>query len=248
MLNEMPPMRTSAGGYPRGGLHGQIVHAIGRQILGGKIRPGELLPVQPGLPASRTVLREAIKVLAAKGLVESRPKTGTRVRPQHAWNLLDPDVLAWQQDGASPPAFLKKLTEVRLIVEPAAAELAAQRAGAAELQTLEAAYADMESALRGRAMDFEAFDRADIRFHRGIMEACGNDLLQQMSQFVYSALLVSFAATSRLPRQAKASLPRHRAILDAIRDRRAQGAGQAMRTLVRSTGRAIKGLRPRRHP
>jgi DNA-binding FadR family transcriptional regulator len=120
--------RPSGSGYPRGGLHGQIVHAIGRQILSGKIRPGDLLPAQAGLPASRTVLREAIKVLAAKGLVESRQKTGTRVRPRHAWHLLDPDVMAWQQDGSPRVAFLQKLTEVRLIVEPAAAERAAQRA------------------------------------------------------------------------------------------------------------------------
>ena len=146
----MPPPHLGRTGYPRGGLHGQIVHAIGREILSGRIRPGELLPAPPGLPASRTVLREAIKVLAAKGLVESRPKTGTRVRPRHAWNLLDPDVLAWQQDGAAPAAFLRKLTEVRLIVEPAAAELAAQRAGATELQAIDEAYRDMEAALGGR--------------------------------------------------------------------------------------------------
>ena len=115
-------------GYPRGGLHGQVVHAIGRRILSGAIRPGELLPADPALRASRTVLREAIKVLAAKGLVESRPKTGTRVRPPESWNLLDPDVLAWQQEGTPQPVFLRKLTEVRLIIEPAAAERAALRA------------------------------------------------------------------------------------------------------------------------
>jgi DNA-binding FadR family transcriptional regulator len=239
--------RSSGPGYPRGGLHGQIVHAIGRQILSGKIRPGELLPAQPGLPVSRTVLREAIKVLAAKGLVESRPKTGTRVRPRHAWHLLDPDVMAWQQDGPLRVAFLQKLTEVRLIVEPAAAEHAAQRATAADLQTIEEALRDMEEALGGGAFDYEAFDRADQRFHQAIVRACGNDLLERMSHVVVSALLVSFRATSRLPGRAKASLPQHRAILQAIRDRHAQRAGQAMRRLVRSTAREIEKLsrRPR---
>jgi DNA-binding FadR family transcriptional regulator len=114
--------RVPSPGYPRGGLHGQIVHAIGRQIMTGEIRPGEVLPQHAGLPASRTVQREVIKVLAAKGLVESRPKTGTRVRPRQAWNLLDPDVLAWQQeDAATAVSFLKNITEVRLVVEPAAA-------------------------------------------------------------------------------------------------------------------------------
>lgn len=244
----MPPPRHSGTGYPRGGLHGQIVHAIGRQILGGKIRPGELLPAQGGLSASRTALREAIKVLAAKGLVESRPKTGTRVRPRHTWNLLDPDVLAWQQDGPATPAFLSKLTEVRLIIEPAAAELAARRAGETELSAIEEAFADMEAALNGGREEYEAFDRADMRFHQAIVQACGNDLLQQMGQVVYSALLISFHATSRLPGRAKASLPEHRAILNAIRGRRARRAGQAMRRLVSSTAREIETLPDRSRP
>src|SRR5688572_13187820 len=147
-------------GYPRGGLHGQIVHDIGRRILSGEIRPGELLPTP--LRASRTVLREAIKVLAAKGLVESRPKTGTRVRPPDSWNLLDPDVLAWQQEGMPQPAFLRKLTEVRFIVETAAAELAAQRARAPQLALLNAAFRDMRAALARKPADYEAFDQADI--------------------------------------------------------------------------------------
>jgi len=235
----------SGTGYPRSGLHGQIVHTIGRQILSGRIRPGEVLPPPPGLPASRTVLREAVKVLAAKGLVESRPKTGTRVRPRHAWNLLDPDVLAWQQDGASPAAFLKKLTEVRMIVEPAAAELAAQRAGAAELRAIEEAFRGMGAALGGGDEDYAAFDRADMRFHQAIVRASGNDLLEQMGHVVYSALLLSFQATSRLPGQAKASLPNHRAILEAIRRRNVRRAGTAMRRLVHATARAIETL-PRR--
>jgi DNA-binding FadR family transcriptional regulator len=244
MSNSMSSARHSGHGYPRGGLHGQIVHAIGRQILTGKIRPGDVLPPQPGLPASRTVLREAIKVLAAKGLVESRPRTGTRVRPRHAWHLLDPDVMAWQQDGPPRADFLQKLTEVRLIVEPAAAERAAQRANTADIQLIEEAYRDMEASLDGDA-DYEAFDRADRRFHQGIVRACGNDLLERMSHVVVSALLVSFHATSRLPGRAKASLPQHRAILEAIRDGQARIASQAMRRLVLKTAREIDRLAKR---
>ncbi len=225
--------------YPRDGLHGRVVHAIGRQILRGEIRPGEVVPLQPGLRASRTVLREAIKVLAAKGLVESRPKTGTRVRPRRSWNLLDPDVLAWQREGAPPAAFLRKLTEVRSIVEPAAAELAAQRATAREVSGMEDAFRTMEAALDGQGPDFEAFDLADMLFHRGILEGCHNDVLEQMSGVVFGALLVSFRATSRLPGSAKASLPKHRAILDAIRSRDPHMAAQAMKRLVGSTAREI---------
>ena len=210
--------------------------------MSGEIPPGELLPAVVGLPASRTVLREVIKVLAAKGLVESRPKTGTRVSARQRWNLLDPDVLAWQQDGASPVAFLSKLTEVRLIIEPAAAELAARRATEKEIEAIEGALGVMEAALRGDGEDYEAFDRADILFHQGIVQACGNDLLQQMGRVVYSALLLSFHATSRLPGRAKASLPEHRAIVNAIRGRQARRAGLAMRRLVRSTAREIESL------
>jgi GntR family transcriptional regulator, galactonate operon transcriptional repressor len=240
----MRPPREADSGYPRAGLHGQIVHEIGRQILSGKIPPGELVPAQMALPASRTALREAIKVLAAKGLVESRPRMGTRVRARGAWNLLDPDVLAWQQEGGPPAAFLRKLTELRQVVEPGAAQLAAQRAGAAHLARMEEAYGDMEAALVNPA-DHDAFDEADMRFHLAILAGCRNDLLAQMSHVVYSALIVSFRATSRRAGNARASLPRHRAILEAIQRRDGASASEAMRSLVHNTAREIESL-PRR--
>jgi DNA-binding transcriptional MocR family regulator len=103
------PVPLAAHGYPRSGVHGRIVHAIGRSIVNGDIRPGDQLPNAATVRASRGVVREAVKVLAAKGLVVSRPRTGTRVRPPESWNLLDPDVLAWQQDGLPRGVFLAKL-------------------------------------------------------------------------------------------------------------------------------------------
>src|SRR5881398_2664775 len=161
--------------YPEQSLHGRIVHAIGRRIVSGDLRPGDLLPAEPELGASRTVVREAIKVLAAKGLVESRPKTGTRVRRRDDWNLLDPDVLAWQQDGAVDDALLGKLTEVRRIIEPAAAELAAARADVRDVAAMEDAFQQMEETAQARAgTDFEAFVQADMRFHLAILQACRN--------------------------------------------------------------------------
>ena len=105
-MSQARAVPVSSHGYPRAGLHGRIVHAIGRRIVSGAIRPGEQLPTPARVRAGRGVLREAIKVLAAKGLVVSRPKTGTRVRPPEAWNLLDPDVLAWRQEGLPRGAFL----------------------------------------------------------------------------------------------------------------------------------------------
>src|SRR5712691_9956727 len=136
--------------YPRRGVHGEIVHAIGAQILRGDLRPGDPLPTEEDLIAdlavSRTALRESIKVLAAKGLVEARPKTGTRVRDRHYWNLMDPDVLVWTMEASSDGAFFRDVNELRRILEPAAARLAADRAEEAELDAIAASFAELETA------------------------------------------------------------------------------------------------------
>jgi DNA-binding FadR family transcriptional regulator len=229
-------------GYPKAGLHGRLVHAIGRGIVSGQIRPGEQVPTPPGVRASRGVLREAMKVLAAKGLVVARPRTGTRVRPPEAWNHLDPDVLAWHREGLPWGAFLAKLTELRLIIEPGAAELAARRAGPAELWSLQKALHDMRDALERTPPDHEGYNEADIRFHRTIVQACDNDLLEQIGETVNTALLVAFNAAVRVPGLPRSSLWRHQAILDAIRRRQANRARAAMRRLVENTGRAIGRL------
>src|SRR5712691_12619543 len=135
--------------YPRRGLHGELVHRIGLEILRGELRPGDPLPTEDELSGelglSRTVLREAVKVLAAKGLVEARPKTGTRVRPRAAWNLLDPDVLAWRSEASPDGDFFRNIVELRRIVEPEAARLAAERATAAEVAGIKAVFCEMEA-------------------------------------------------------------------------------------------------------
>jgi DNA-binding FadR family transcriptional regulator len=223
-------------------VHGRIVHSIGRLIVSGRIRPGELLPTPARVGASRGVVREAIKVLAAKGLVVSRPRTGTRVRPPESWNVLDPDVLAWQQEGLPRAAFLGKLTEVRLILEPAAAELAARRAGPERVSALEDAFRDMRYALDRSPPDYEAYNDADLRFHRALVQAGDNDILEQMGAIVSTALLVAFNAAVRVPGLPRGSLPRHEAILDAIRRRQPNRARLAMQRLVQNTGRAIAKL------
>lgn len=244
MPRPAPVARTSRG-YPQAGLHGRIVHAIGRRIVSGDIPPGARLPLAAHVPASRGVVREAVRVLAAKGLVVSRPKTGTRVRPPESWNLLDADVLAWRQAGPGPRAFLGKLTEVRLLIEPGAAELAARRAGPAQIASLRAALRDMRDALDLSPPDHEAYNEADIRFHHAIVQACDNQVLEQMGNVVNTALLVAFDAAIRVPGLARASLPRHQAILDAIRRRQPNRARNAMRRLVQNTGRAVVRLGPR---
>lgn len=233
---------SSSQAYPEKGQHGRIVHSVGRRIVSGEIRPGEQLPRPDTLRASRGVFREAVKVLAAKGLVVSQPRTGTRVRPPEAWNILDPDVLAWQQLGLPQGEFLAKLTEVRLIIEPGAAELAARRAAPAALSALQAAFGDMRAALERSPPDFDAYNEADVRFHRAIVEACANDVLVQMGAIINTALLLAFNAAIRVPGLPRNSLPRHKAILDAIRRGHANKARQAMQRLVTNTGRSIAKL------
>jgi DNA-binding FadR family transcriptional regulator len=239
----MSVFAPSRAGYPHRNLHGQIVHAIGRQILRGELRPGDPIPLPHDLPASRTALREAIKVLAAKGLVEARPKTGTRVRARDAWNLLDPDVLAWRQDGMPPLRFVRSVTELRSIIEPGAAALAAARASASDIAAIERAFHDMEAAvpLHG-PMDVSAFVEADTRFHTAILQAAGNDILEQLAHVVAVALRASFEVTSRIPGSARATLPRHRAVLEAIRTGRPQPAAGTMRALVKSIDRMVEDL------
>ena len=177
MIRATTPIQFERSRYPEVSLHGRIVHAIGRRILGGNLRPGALLPAERELRAAGRSCAEAVKVLAAKGLVESRPKTGTRVRARDAWNLLDPDVLAWQQGGqslgqpgragtpAKNDALLRKLTEVRRIIEPAAAELRRHTRGRPRIAAIEEAWREMEqAALSPPGGDFDAFVQADMRF------------------------------------------------------------------------------------
>lgn len=235
----MPPV-SSVPPAPNGAsLHRRIVHGLGRQILSGKIQPGEPLPVPAGLNASRTAVREAVKVLTAKGLVEARPRVGTRVRPREHWQLLDADVIAWQRGGPLGAAFLNELTEVREILEPATAALAATRATPTQIAEIERAYADMVKASAGARVRLDAWVDADTRFHTGILRASRNRLLTQMGQTVFSALVLSFRATTARPGAARASLPRHRAILTAIKRGRPEAARRAMLRLMAHTAREV---------
>jgi DNA-binding FadR family transcriptional regulator len=142
-----------------------------------------------------------------------------------------------------PGAFLEKLTEVRLLIEPGAAALAAGRARPAQIAALQAALRDMRDALDLSPPDYAAYNEADIRFHRTIVQACDNEVLEQVGAVVNTTLLVAFNAAIRVPGLAPSSLPRHQAILDAIRRRQPNRAGAAMRLLVQNTGREIRKLR-----
>jgi len=213
-------------------LHEQVVRQLGLRILHEEIKRGETLPSEAELcsqfDVSRSVLREALKVLAAKGLIESRTKTGTRVRPRHEWNLIDPDVLAWQYEAGLDESFLRNLSEVRLFIEPPAARVAAIRATSDEITTIEAWARRMEIAIN----DVEAYITADLRLHMSILAASHNELLQQMSSTVNMALRASRVVTTRVPESSAHAMPQHWAVVAAIQGRDGDRAEAAMRDLV----------------
>jgi DNA-binding FadR family transcriptional regulator len=186
------------------------------------------------LKVSRTVLRESMKVLAAKGLVDVRPKVGIRIRPRADWNLVDPDLLAWQQEAGVDSGFIRNLSEVRLVAETAAAELAAMRAKAEDLMRIREAYERMEAASKNRA----AYAAADIEFHSALFAACHNDLLQQMSSTIQHALRGTHRFTAHL--RPDIGLPMHKAVADAIMNRDAAGARRKMEKLVVESARALQ--------
>jgi DNA-binding FadR family transcriptional regulator len=233
--------------YPRRGLHGAVVHEIGVRILDGELKPGDTLPdngLLDGGEVSRTVVREAIKVLAAKGLVESRPKVGTRVRPRRDWNLLDPDVLAWQIEAGPDARFLEQALELRRMIEPAAARLAAERATEPEIAALYEAYEEMVAA----GDDLDGFMAPDLRFHSLLLEACGNELLEHMSEIFTAVLRTVFAYSSSSSRSYPRAARRHRAIVKAIEARDPDAAERAVLRLLDDTHRNLASAlrRPRR--
>ncbi len=221
----------SARRYPRRGAHGETVYEIGRRIVSGELQPGDLLPegeLIAKLGISRTVLREAIKVLGAKGLVEARPRVGTKVSPRSHWRLMDPDVLAWQTEYGLDELFLRNLAEVRSLIEPGAARLAAERATEEEIAILDKAYKQMAAHI----VNSEAFIAADMQFHFVILAACRNEILEQMSSAIGEALEISRRVTVELPGSSEAHMPLHEAVVEAIRQRDGNAAENAMRKLI----------------
>jgi GntR family galactonate operon transcriptional repressor len=223
-------------------LHDQITRYLAIQILQGKLRDGE-----PGfssetelsayLKVSRTALRESIKVLAAKGLMEVRPKIGIRIRPREEWNLMDPDLLAWRGEaGVVDDLFVRNLCEVRLIVETAACELSAIRGSEEDFAQIKEAYQRAESV----AYDSLAYGEADIDFHNTIFSACNNELLQQMSTTIGKALRSVQGITRH--QQPSVGLPLHQAVADAICRRDGRGARDAMRALAVWSAQRVYGV------
>lgn len=213
-------------------LHGTVARALGIRIVSGQLAPGEILEgeiaASEQFRVSRTAYREAIRILAAKGLVHSRPKIGTQVSPRREWHLLDPDVLAWIFVGEPDEALIESLFELRRIVEPDAARLAAQRRTPEQL-------ARMQEGLAGVAehgFDSEEGRHCDEAFHSALLEASGNDFIVSLSSGVAAAIEITTAFKQhRLPAPHDA-LPVHLAVLDAIEAQDAERAHDAMARLV----------------
>ncbi|HWL82539.1 MAG TPA: FadR/GntR family transcriptional regulator [Roseomonas sp.] len=219
-------------------LSDHLVDDLGRKIVQGLLRPGDSLPSEDVLLArygvSRTVLREALQVLAAKGLLDARPRRGTTIRPRADWSQLDPQLLHWHGELPADDPALQQLMEVRRIVEPPAAALASQRATAADRARIAAAYAAMEAA----GDNLEAFIQADLEFHTAVLEASGNQFLIPIVHAIRTTLLASLHVTNTEAEQnQRVSLPLHAAILRAILEGDHEGAAAAMQQHLDDTER-----------
>lgn len=211
-----------------------VARSIGRRIVSGEYMPGDTLPTEPRIQAefgvSRTAVREAIRLLSAKGLTASRPKIGTRVRPTVDWNMLDPEVLRWQVDQNPTEEFIHNLFEMREIIEPAASSRAAERATEDDIATLRNAMEGLQREKRGSPEQI----KADIEFHMAILEASRNPMLRSVGAMIQSTLSITFSLSWRTVLRDDAVM-QHGAVFEAIRDRAPEEAFMAMRRLLRAS-------------
>jgi len=227
-------------------LHDKVVRDIALRILAGE---WSTLPNETNLGkelnVSRSILRQSVKVLEAKGLIEVGP-TGTRVRPRADWHLLDPQLLEWQAEGGIDQCFFDNLCEIRHIIEPRAAELAALRATPQDIRELQSAFDKMVAGGDDRygRRSKEAFIAADLQFHDSVIKASHNELLYQIGTTIRAVLRMSFSITHLTTRERFVDTrPKHKKILDAIAKGDRVAARKHMEELiVSSTARLGKAL------
>lgn len=207
-----------------------MLDMLGRAIVTGRFDDSQF-PTEAELArqhsVSRSVTREAVKMLTAKGLLTARPRKGTTVQPASSWNLFDTDVLNWLLERKFSLDLLRQFSELRIAIEPAAAALAARAADADGLAAIGSGYARMEAAEAGDDDPLEA----DIAFHIAILQASANPFYQQFRDLVTTALRTSIRFTNRFKGRT-ASLPQHHAVLSAIRRRNPEAARKAMAALI----------------
>jgi DNA-binding FadR family transcriptional regulator len=224
-----------SGAAARRRLSEAVAHKLAVLIIGGKLGAGEVLPNEDELAAclsvSRTAYREAVRMLTAKGLIAAKPRAGTKVLPREQWSLLDPDVLAWHLEVEPSRAFILSLFELRAVVEPSAAALAAKRHDSADLAAIASALRRLERESDGSPAALEA----DLAFHHAILKATKSDALLAMSPVIGSTLRWSVALTIvALPRVYSEALPFHQGIFAAIRARDSEAAERIMREHIQA--------------
>lgn len=232
-------------------MHSEAVERLGIAIASGAYPVGAALPVEAELGewlgASRTVVREATKVLGAKGMLRSRPKVGTVVLDRTNWDVLDPQVLRWLLDHGPMDDVIRDITEVRLIIEPAAARLAAERRGpeaADDIARLVRAMAD--------AVDEDAaYVAADLAFHSALLTLTGNATLVRLAGAIGAGLRASRQLSIHAPGGPASAMAEHQAVADAVIAGRPDDAERAMRDLIVLTRSHLELLLPERsrsHP
>jgi DNA-binding FadR family transcriptional regulator len=230
---DMGRMGRRAGSSRGRGLHGQLVQQLGQMIVSGDLgadRP--LVPEEIGqrFEVSRTVVRESLRVLEAKGLVSARPNVGTRVRPVGDWNLLDPDIIEWRAFGPQREDQRRELVELRATIEPVAARLAAGH-GREDVQQRLVDMAEI-MAHAGAQGDSLTFTRADVEFHSLVLQLAGNRMLEHLSGIVSAALHVSGGSASGCDRLGDTSVGLHHRIVEALAAGDGGTAEAAMRQLL----------------
>lgn len=236
-------------GYRLRGLQGRLIDSIGSAIVTGEYQPGEYLPADRDLcaryAASRPTIREVIRILEAKGLVQTKQKSGTCVNPSRLWSLVDPDVLGWFTANTLSDELLRDLVELRQIIEPAAAKLAAGRATLPDISGIERAYEAMAAA----TTDMPAYARADAVFHLSIFAASHNTLLWNLSHVVSGLLRLSFELSQETLNDSDntvgSDLAEHREVQEAISRGDGVAAEAAMLKVVLN-GKAALARRARR--
>jgi len=209
-----------------------MVEALGRAVVQGKFNSGDSLPNEAllgsELGASRTIIREAVKVIASKGLLEPRPKTGTRVLPRRCWSLMDADVMRWQLESDAREVATGEMLEVRTILEPPAAGVAAILRSDEDVRHLEELVDTM-----GRCTDdLATYAATAVAFHASILTATHNELLAQMANAIGTALMASSRFSLHAPCSGTGATACHRAVVDAIRARDPGAASRAMGHLL----------------
>ena len=212
-----------------------IARQIGTAILRGEHAPGATLPGELELAvqfgASRNIVREAIKVLAGKGLVESRKKAGTRVRQRADWQMLDRDLLAWRLEGGTEIGFATDLLALREAIEPAAAAAAALHQDREAIQSIRIAFSDMVAA----GTDRKRFAGPDLQFHKAILAASGNEFMMAFGGMIEAALAAFIGISLRHREAPGPSIPMHEAVLLAIEAGDPEQARAAMLALLART-------------